>query len=163
MRYFVALIFGLILSLGLWAAPAQAGSSSLIRAYDDVKVETKDFHGAKLQEAEFANTALNGADFSDADLIGAVFNGCSLRGANFKNADFRTGIAYLSDLKGADLTNARISEAMLLRSIFTDAIITGADFSDSVLDRDQLKALCARAEGVNPITGISTRDSLQCF
>lgn len=47
-------------------------------------------------------------------------------------------------------------------SSFAGALIAGADFSDSVLDRDDQRNLCEIAEGVNPKTGIATRDSLEC-
>ncbi|MEM8641307.1 MAG: pentapeptide repeat-containing protein [Cyanobacteria bacterium P01_G01_bin.54] len=154
----------LILSwvLLLFPLPAQAGSSSLIRAFDDVVVTGKDFGGQTLQEAEFAGEDLKDANFSESDLRGTVFNGCRLEGANFQSADFSDGIAYLSNFKEADLRNMVLTEAMLLRSEFDDADIEGADFSYAVLDRLQQKKLCDRASGVNAITGVETRESLQC-
>jgi len=51
---------------------------------------------------------------------------------------------------------------MLMNSKFTGAEISGADFTDAVLDLPQQKALCSRASGSNPRTGVDTRDSLNC-
>lgn len=161
---------GVLLSLLLWLAgsgfgsglPAQAASSAAIRAFDDVNVQTKDYSGQDLVRAEFSNARLINANFSGADLRGAVFNGAVLKGANLHGVDFSDGIAYISDLSETDLSDAILTAAMLLKSSFRDANVTGADFSDAVLDRDQVLRLCKTASGVNPVTGVSTRESLGC-
>lgn len=153
------IVFVLFVSLPL---PVQAASSAAIRAYDDVKAATKDFSGQTLLQAEFSNAKLVSANFSHANLRGAVFNGVLLTNANFHGADLSDSIAYLSDLSGADLSDAILTSAMLLKSRFRDANVTGADFSDALLDRDQVLALCRTASGVNPVTGVDTRESLGC-
>jgi len=53
-------------------------------------------------------------------------------------------------------------DAIATSSSFGDTIITGADFSDSIIDRIQIKRMCNYADGTNPVTGVSTRESLGC-
>jgi uncharacterized protein YjbI with pentapeptide repeats len=142
--------------------PAIAASSAAIRAFDDVSVTSQDFSGESLVQAEFNNAKLDGANFSGADLRGAVFNGSVLKAANLRGIDFTDGIAYLSNLAGADLSDGVFESAMMLKSNFRNATVTGADFSYAMLDRDQVLHLCETASGVNPKTGVDTRESLGC-
>lgn len=156
------IVLTLITCIFLSPLPVFAASSAAIRAIDDVEVSSRNYSGQSLIKAEFASAKLENANFSQADLRGAVFNGSDLANANLHGIDFTDGIGYLSNFAGADLTDAVLVSAMLLRSNFRDAIVTGADFSFAVLDRAQTTLLCKTASGVNPVTGVDTRESLGC-
>lgn len=162
LQRFFTILTALFILIAIAPLPALAASSAAIRAYDGAEAITKDYSGQTLIKAEFGSVNLKGANFSGADLQGAVFNGSELVNANLHGVNFSNGIAYLSNLAGVDLSDAILTSAMLLKSNFRDAKVTGADFSFAVLDRTQTLQLCKTASGVNPITGVDTRESLGC-
>ena len=154
------LLAALLLAAVLIIAPT--GRASAAMDYAKQALIGADFHGADLRDTTFNLTNLRSADFEGADLRGASLFGAKLQEANLRGADLRGATLDSAVLEGTDLRDAVLADAFAFNTKFRQVKADGADFSNVSLRADALAALCAEVAGVNPTTGLATRDTLGC-
>lgn len=123
----------------------------------------KDFSGKTLIRQDFKTSILRQANFKGAKLLGASFFDADLTGADLSDADLRGADFSLANVTKANLSNANLEGALATgNTSFKGSVIQGADFTDVPLREDQREYLCKIADGVNPVSGNATRETLLC-
>ncbi len=139
-----------------WIAPAMAAD------YNRRVMEGADFAQQDLRESSFTKAGLRETNFSGSNLTGVSFFAANLERSNLTGANLTNSTLDSANLTSANLTNANLEGAFAFNAKFSGAIVEGADFTDAQMREDTRVMICQSAQGVNPVTQRSTRETLFC-
>jgi uncharacterized protein YjbI with pentapeptide repeats len=156
--FYQLLLISIIALIGLSGFLLPAAAEDFNRAF----LVNVDFADKVLTDASFTKANLRGANLSGSDLQGVSFFGANLEDASLESANLSFATLDSARFVNANLRNAVLVGAFAFNAAFNGATIDGADFTDVLMRDDMQELLCRVAQGTNPTTGRSTRESLVC-
>ncbi len=135
---------------------------AIAEEYNRASLLQRDFSGQDLSDSSFTKANLRGANLSKTNLQGVSFFGANLEDTNLEGANLTNATLDSARLVDANLTNANLEGAFAFNAKFNNAKVDGADFANVLLRDDMHDLLCEVAQGTNPSTGRSTRETLEC-
>ncbi len=161
-RILFLLIAGAFIVFSIGPVQAVLSEGDEVPNYVRSQITGIDLHGQDLSKSSIAGATARDSNLSDVDLSGTVVTLADLKGSNLHGINLTDTLSDRVNFQKTDLRDAILVNMIASGSSFAGAQIEGADFSYAVLDSDDQKNLCKIAEGTNPITGVATRDSLEC-
>lgn len=150
------------LSVVLWMLLCVSLLPAHAEDYTKRDLQGRSFAGEDVTQSTFLKANLRDSDLSQVKAVGVNLFGANLSRANLQGADLRGATLDMSNLRGADLRGANLESSMMWLAQVEQAQIEGADFTDALIRRDTQAQLCEMASGINPTTGRSTRETLEC-
>ena len=130
--------------------------------FDKEDLQGRDFAERDLTGDSFVKANLKFANLRDVNAVGTSLFGANLVGTDLSGADLSEATLDMANLREANLKDALFVDSLMWMAKMEHSDIEGADFTNALMRSDTQADLCQRATGINSVTGVSTRDSLDC-
>jgi len=165
LRSAIGLVSASIAMLHFCSVPIAHAVSGGGLDFANLDITGQDFSNKNYKNKDFTQVIAKGTTFAKSNLQGCRFYKAYLVNADFGGADLRGTSLEDTSMDNASLKGANAAGAYFSASILDVQSIENADFSDAQFPPKVLPRLCERddATGVNPSTGVETRESLMCL